>query len=394
MRALELLKTREPLLLEDGTQGKKTKALASTINQLMLEMNNQIDAFEAYSSSMMNGELANKIIIAKSLAEYFAGNKLLKVELAVDGLRNQEKAKINEYYTVKTKLLDAIRNLMKEVAKEAVVSNYDIFEGNFVKCENGHEIIILGDRNLDVLDTILRELDEQLTIEGNFDKINSQPVDFNLSTLNRNIELCNRKANEIYGAKAGKLSKAEAMIAKLEEVGKQVVAFYSYKEALVEIGCAEKGVNAYEHELTKAYAPLSKTLAKEFKVDLEDITNTTAVPASEPTFNVEQPATPSFENIFESNTTPTETPVVDNSMFTEPVETPIIPETPVVVEENPADPFVSLSEERPTFTTPETTTNSFDSIFEPKDTEPIDVNPTSPFANSPFSTNNDDDNRF
>ena len=393
MRALELLKTREPLLLEDGTQGKKTKVLASTLNQLMVEMNNQIDAFEAYRNSMTNGELANKIIIAKSLAEYFAGNKLLKVELAVEGLRNQEKAKINEYYTVKTKLLDTIRNLMKEVAKEAVVSNYDIFEGNFVKCENGHEIIILGDRNLDVLDTLLRDLDEQLTIEGNFDNINSQPVDFNISTLNRNVELCNRKANEIYGAKAGKLSKVEAFIAKFEEVGKQVVAFYSYKDALLEIGCVEKGVNAYEHELSKAYVPLKKTLSKELKTELEDICNTQVNEAEYQAFNVEEPA-PSFDNIFENNTTPTETPIIDNSMFTEPVEAPVVPETPVVVEENPADPFVNLSEERPTYTTSEATTNPFDSIFEPKDTEPIDVNPTSPFANSPFSTNNEDDNRF
>ena len=193
MRALELLKSQEPLLLEDGTQGKKTKVLASTLNQLMAEMNAQITSFEEFKNSELNGDMANKIIIAKSLAEYFAGNKLLKVELAVEGLRNQEKAKIAEYYAVKNKLLDTIRTLIKEASKEAVVSNYDIFEGNFVKCENGHEIIILGERNINVLETLLNELDEQLTVEGNFDNVNSQAVDFNLATLNRNVELCQRK---------------------------------------------------------------------------------------------------------------------------------------------------------------------------------------------------------
>ncbi len=392
MRALELLKSQEPLLLEDGTQGKKTKVLASTLNQLMTEMNNQITSFEAFKNSELNGDMANKIIIAKSLAEYFAGNKLLKVELAVEGLRNQEKAKISEYYAVKTKLLDTIRLLMKETAKEAVVSNYDIFEGNFVKCESGHEIIILGERNMNVLDTLLRELDEQLTVEGNFDNINSQPVDFNLSTLNRNIELCQRKANEIYGAKAGKLTKVEAFISKFEEVGKQVVAFYSYKDALLEIGCAEKGVNAYEHELSKAYIPLKKTLSKELKTELEDICNIQINEAEYPSYNVEDPA-PSFESIFEStNNTETASPV-DNSMFTEPVSAPVIPETPII-EENPADPFVSLAEEQPTIANPETTTNPFNSVFEPNNAEPTGNNPTSPFANTPFGSNNDDNNAF
>ncbi len=387
MRALELLKAQEPLLLEDDTQGKKSKVLASALNQLMAEMNNQIASFEAFKNSELNGDMANKIIIAKSLAEYFAGNKLLKVELAVEGLKNQEKAKINEYYSVKTKLLDTIRNLMKEVSKEAVVSNYDIFEGNFVKCEAGHEIIILGERNINVLDTLLRELDEQLTVVGNFDTINSKPVDFNLSTLNRNIELCNRKANEIYGAKASKLSKIEAFILKFEEVGKQVVAFYSYKDVLIEIGCTEKGVKAYEHELSKAYIPLKKTLSKELKLELEDICNTSVNEAEYPSYNVEDP-TPSFESIFESNTSVEDNSEVVNSIYTETVA-PTATETPVVVDENPADPFVNLNET----TTPQNTT-SFDSIFESASTEPTDINPTSPFANTTFGSNSDDDNKF
>ena len=390
MKALELLKSQEQLLLDSATQGKKTKVLAANLNQLMIEMNNQINSFQEFYNSQLNGDLANKIIIAKSLAEYFAGNKLLKVELAVEGLRNQEKAKMAEYYAVKTKLLDVIKTLLKEVAKEAVVSNYDVFdEGNFVKCEPGHEIIILGDRNIDVLETLLKELDEQLTIEGCFESIPSQPVDFNLSTLNRNIELCNRKANEIYGAKAGKLSKVEAFISKFEEVGNKVVAFYTYKSALLEIGCAEKAVRDYEHELSKAYVPLKKTLSKELRTELEDICSISVNEAEYPSYSVEEPvpSTPVFDNSFEPAapsvdnnlfTEQTTTPSVDNNLFTEPVETP----TPSVdnnlftepVNNNPAnnqeDPFEVFGNQNNTA-------------------------PTSPFANSPFgSNNNNDDNNI
>lgn len=360
MKALELLKSQSPLLLEDGIQGKKTKIIGTTLNQLLLDMNEQITSFEQFCNSQRSGDLANKIIIAKSLAEYFAGNKLLKVELAVEGLRNQEKAQINEYYSVKTKLLDTIRSVIKESAKEAVVSNYDIFEGNFVKCEPGHEIIILGERNLNVLKTLLKELDEELTIEGNFESIESQPVDFNLNTLNRNVELCSRKANEIFGAKAGKLNKVESFIAKFEEIGKQVVVFYTYKTALLEIGCSEKGVRDYEHELSKAYVPLKKTLSKELKVELEDICLTSINESEYPTYNVEDSVSeiPSLDNVFEN------TPSIDNSLFTEPKESSF--------EENNSNPF-------DTFSSNNTSSGEDDS-------------PKSPFANSPFFTGNDDNN--
>ena len=385
MKALELLKSKEALLLDSATQGKKSKVMAQTLNNLMLEMNNQINAFEEYSNSQLNGNLANKIIIAKSLAEFFAGNKLLKVELAVENLRNEEKAKVTQYYAVKTKLLDVIKSLIKEVAKEAVVSNYDIFEGNFVKCEPGHEIIILGDRNLDVLETLLRELDEQLTVTGNFENISSQPVDFNLSTLNRNIDLCTRKANEIYGAKAGKLSKVETFIAKFEEIGKQVVAFYSYKEALLEIGCTEKGVRDYEHELSKAYVPLKKTLSKELRTELEDICNITVNESEYPTYSVEEqtPSTPSFDNIFEPSQP------VDNSTFTEPAGTQSVDNSLFTEPANNTTPSVDNS----LFTEPVENNNTTPSNpFEEFGITTDNNTPTSPFANSPFGNNSDNNN--
>ena len=198
MKAIELLKNQESLLVVDAIQNKKVKAVANTLNDLIAEMNQQISNFENFNESQKSGEQGNKIIVAKSLCKFFEGNKFLKVEMAVDALRNEEKTVMNTYYATKNKLLDTIRAIMKESNKEAIVSAFDLFEGDFVKCPEGHEIIILGGRNLNVLDTFLQELDMELIIDGAFESIEGQEVDYNTSILDRNIELCNRKNNELY----------------------------------------------------------------------------------------------------------------------------------------------------------------------------------------------------
>jgi len=273
MKAIDLIKKEEALLNIEGTTNKKMKTLAETLNNLMIEMNQQMIVFESFNKSQIDGDLANKIIVAKSLAEFFVNNKFLKVENTVEAFKNQEKANIDTFYNKKDKLIETISTLIKECSREAVVSNYDVFEGDFRKCEEGHEIIILGDRNIVVLDTLLNDLEQDLVVDGNFDKVEAQSVDYNLETLFRNIDACNAKNEEINGSKQGKMAKIESMIARLKESGEQVVAFYTYKDALLDIGCSEKGVRDYEHELSKVYIPLKKALQKEFKIELEDICN-------------------------------------------------------------------------------------------------------------------------
>lgn len=271
MKALELLKNGENLLLVDAIESKKMQNTADTLNNLLREMNEQINSFATFSASQLDGEYSDKIVVAKSLAKFFEGNKTLKVESTVLQLENEEKAHMNEYYQTKTKLLDTIRSIIKDSSKEAVVSNYDIFEGEFSRCESGHEIIILNGRNVGVLETLFEELDRDLVISGNFSQVEPQEVDYSLTVLNRNIELCERKNNEIYGSKIGKLNKITSIIEKLKEVGEKVVAFYSYKNSLELIGCNPKGIKDYENELSRAYVPLKKALQKELKIDLEDI---------------------------------------------------------------------------------------------------------------------------
>lgn len=273
MKALELLKSQESILLEDSNASKKIQGLSSTLNSLIIEMNSQLRYFEDFASSQLNGDYNDKIVVAKSLAKFFEGNKTLKVELAVQAFEAEEKARLNDYYSVKTRLLDTIKTIINTSNKEAVVSNYDLFEGDFVKCEPGHEIIILNGRNLNVLETLLAELDRDLIVNGNFASIEAQNVDYNLDILNRNIELCTRKNNEIYGSKTGKLNKITNIIDRLREVGDRVVAFYTYKDSLEVIGCNPKGIKDYENELSKAYIPLKKTLQKELRIELEDICN-------------------------------------------------------------------------------------------------------------------------
>ena len=238
-------------------------------------MNDRIDDMEEFLEDEAHGDIYNKIMAAKTLTKFFEGNKHLKLDTIVENFKAQEKAKINEYYAVKIQLLDVLHSLMKESNKEAILSSFDVFDDDFRECEVGHEVVILKDRNIGIIETLHRELDENLIVTGEFDKVEEQDVHIDTSILTKNIDLCNRKNNEIYGAKQSKFNKLEAIINRLAEAGKNAVEFFTYKEKLLEIGCPPKGVKDYENELTKAYIPLKKTVQKEFKIDLDEICNAT-----------------------------------------------------------------------------------------------------------------------
>lgn len=275
MKALELLKNQEIIFVEDNNTSKKVKNLITSFNRLMSAMNDKIDSLEEFLDSQANGELSHKIMAAKSLASFFAGNKHLKVETIVASMQAEEKQRINEYYAIKTQLLEVLHNLIKESSKEAILSSFDVYEEEFQECEVGHEVVILKDRNLAILEALHRQLDESLIVKGTFDSVSEQEATYDDSVLSKNVDLCTRKNNEIYGAKQSKFNKIESVINKLAETGKNVVAFFTHKDTLLDIGCNPKGVKDYEHELTKAYIPLKKALQKEFKLELDDICDVT-----------------------------------------------------------------------------------------------------------------------
>lgn len=395
MKALELLKSQDTILLEDSIESKKVQTLASTLNNLIRDMSNQISSFEEFAASQLNGSYNDKIIVAKSLARFFEGNKTLKVDLAVQGLENEEKAKINEYYSTKTKLLDTIRTLITLSNKEAVVSNYDLYEGQFVKCEPGHEIIILNGRNTGILETLVTELDQDLIVNGNFALVDAQPVDFNQDTLNRNIELCQRKNNEIYGSKTGKMNKITTLIERLQEVGKKVVAFYSYKESLELIGCTPKGIKDYENELTKSYIPLKKTLQKELRIELEDICSVNVNEAEYQEVNLDDNATefssPLANSEFTSNDNSfatEESLVSENTLASEDIDAvvdAVVAETSYEDVTPVQDPFETISSEPSPFDIMANEPSPFENVAkEPSPFENVENEP------SPFDTVSND----
>lgn len=421
MKALELLKSGESLLLVDAIESKKMQNTAETLNGLLRNMNDQINSFASFSASQLDGEYNDKIVVAKSLARFFEGNKALKVENSVLSFEAEEKAHINDYYQTKTKLLDTIHTLIKDSGKEAIVSNYDIYEGEFVRCEAGHEIIILNGRNIGVLETLFEELDRDLIVNGNFSQIEPQEVDYSLAVLNRNIELCERKNNEIWGTKAGKLNKIASIIEKLKEIGERVVAFYSYKTSLELIGCNPKGIKDYENELSRTYVPLKKTLQKELKIELEDICEVSineeeydSIPVEEETQFQPSKITPQKNNYpqFETttqldtvqDTTPSavpETPIESAPVSTgNPFET-TEPQSPFEQTNQNSNPFENASEPSPIENTSNTTNpfgniSSTTSLFESTGNEPSPFentsNSTSPFESAPQGSPFENDN--
>lgn len=399
MKALELLKSGESLLLVDAIESKKMQNTAETLNSLLRNMNDQINSFASFSASQLDGEYSDKIVVAKSLARFFEGNKALKVENAVLGLEAEEKAHINDYYQAKTRLLDTIRTLIKDSSKEAIVSNYDIYEGDFVRCEAGHEIIILNGRNIGVLETLFEELDRDLIVNGNFSQIEPQEVDYSLAVLNRNIELCERKNNEIWGTKAGKLNKIASFIERLKEIGEKVVAFYSYKTSLELIGCNPKGIKDYENELSRAYVPLKKTLQKELKIELEDICEVSineeeyeSIPMEEEAQFQPSEVTPPQENNYPQFETATQFDTVQDTTPSGVTETPI-ESAPV----NTGNPFETATPQSP-FEQAIQNSNPFENASEPSPFERTS-NTTSPFENvsnttSPFESTSNEPSPF
>jgi len=270
MKAIEILKNNETIFLVEGINGK-AKNLAEEINNLFKTLNNTITDIESFKNDQLNGNYNRKIYMSKSLNTFFGPNKFLKLESVIDGYEKAEKAIIDNFYVLKSKLLNSLNALIKESNKTAVVSKYDLFEDNLTPCQEGHEVIILGGRNLEILNNILTTLDAELNIEGNFNNVHSRVLDYDKTTLLANVDLCNQRANSLFSSKQNRLTKIVTVISKLKEVSNRVVAFYTYKDELLFVGCPEKGVRDYENSLAKEYIPLKKLVEKELKVELRNI---------------------------------------------------------------------------------------------------------------------------
>ncbi|MBE5758033.1 MAG: hypothetical protein E7345_03795 [Clostridiales bacterium] len=263
MRFLETFNNETPLFLEENN--KKYKKQLNEINTLI----NQISIkYTELSNDLTSQEHKSLIASAKEIQSLFTSKKL-KLDVVVENLNKATNQKIAEFNNIKNKLLSALSEISNP--QEAIVCLFNIENNDFTPCEEGKEVVILGEHN-NIIGNII-DIVNGLIVENNYETIEQSQTTFNYTTLENNTNTCKSQAGELFGHKQGKLDKYLELINKLEESGKVLVNFYTMKENLIKIGCPEKTVKDFENELNKSYLPLVKTLQKDLKVDLDDISN-------------------------------------------------------------------------------------------------------------------------
>ena len=165
---------------------------------------------------------------------------------------------------------------------------------------------------------MIQVLEEKLVVNGHFDEIDAQEIDANYTNVEKNVAMCKEKAQEMYGNKPGKLGKIEISISTMEEVGKKVVFFETYKNDLLSIGCPQKAINDYEKSFEKQYVPLKKSLQKELRFEFVEICDLVVDENSYQEADIENPAP--VEQVLEAVT----------AVEAEPVELPEEVATPAV----------------------------------------------------------------
>lgn len=271
MDVINILSENKLLFAEVPSNSKKVDAMVAETNLTLASLVTMAKEVEVFLNNQLSGERNVLIASAKSLAQYYEGNKLLKVESLVEKLRGEEQAELKRLATHKEKALTQLNNLKKATKTDAVTSNYDLYGEELTRCEEGHEVLILGEHNQGVLDTVISEITNNFVYESNFDQVKASEYAYSMETIQDNASLCEAKTNEMFGAKPDKVAKQMAVVEKMIESAKQVVAFYTAKDLLTKLGCNPKGLKAYETALSKAYIPYKKTLEKTLKVELADI---------------------------------------------------------------------------------------------------------------------------
>ncbi len=269
MNILEILKSGEKVFVKDEVEGKKTSTLVDAVNKSFEDMSAAITEFADYAQSQLNGEVNHKIVMAKSLLNYYPNSQSIK--LAYDEVSKEEGKMIAKYTAVKTTLLNNLSTLLKESQKEAVVSSYDLFDGDYKKCPEGHEVIILGAHNADIIQTMIETFNQELTVEGHFEEVQAKELTANYVNVQENVTMCKMRATELYGNKAGKLAKVEKAIEAMQSIGEQVVFFETYVKDMLLIGVKDKDIKVYQKAQEKQYIPLKKTLQKDLKINFVEI---------------------------------------------------------------------------------------------------------------------------
>ena len=320
MNILELLKIGEVVFAEDAVESKKMQTLVATINSNFAQMAQAIVNFDEYANSQLNGEVNHKIVMAKSLINYYPAWQGLK--LACDEVAKEEGKKIAEYTATKTTLINNLKALMQAVAKEPAVSNYDLFEGDYKKCKEGHEVIILGQHNTGIIEDMISNFEAELVVSGHYEEVEAKELTANYINVTQNVDMCTIQANSIYANKPNKVQKILASVATMQEIGQKVVFFETYVKDMVIVGVKDKDIANVRKNFEKQYIPLKKSLQKELKVNFVEICDIATDEGSYGDADLEQTHTfqeyqePAAEPVVEEQTEvapqPTETVDIDD----------------------------------------------------------------------------------
>ena len=223
MELLKVLRNEKPIFVIDNIEDKHIKSLISNINAQMKDIVVKLDDLEAFLESQLSGEYKKKIVLAKSLQRYY--DKWAAATSSCLKIAKEEKNEIDKFEGAKKSLISNLQLLLKETQKFPVVSGYDVVGDDFCYAKKNHSIIILGGHNVAIIETIIKEIEDKLQVEGNFSEISPIELEANYSNVLKNSEECRNKINLLFGNKDSKSSKLLDLVMVMENVGKEVVFF-------------------------------------------------------------------------------------------------------------------------------------------------------------------------
>jgi hypothetical protein len=269
VKIFDVLKSEKPIFILDDIEDKKTKALIPQINSQLSTILSKLDTFNEFAKSQLEGDYNNKIVMAKSLQRVYSNWSAINNVCA--GMVREEANAINEFNSAKNQLISNLQILLKDVQKLPVVSAYDVFGDDFAMAKKDHNVVILGNNNIAVIETIINELNKNLYVEGNYNRIEAKELSANYSVVEKNVKECKSGIDAYFYGKTSKEEKLLAIVETMEKAAVDLVFFATYKNDLKAVGCSDKEIDLYEKELLKKYVPLKKQLSKVLKVDFADV---------------------------------------------------------------------------------------------------------------------------
>ncbi|MBR2468365.1 MAG: hypothetical protein IKB42_04935 [Clostridia bacterium] len=269
MDIFTVLKKNELILVDDTCENGKTRKIINQLNHNLADMMDLLKEFDAFKEEQMESDYRRKAVIAKTLLQQYMDWKPMVV--AYTKMEKQERAKVDRFYLEKSKVLAGLNTLLRDCKKLPVVCAYDVFDGKFKKCPDGHPVIILGNNNTAILTTMLDNIENLLHVKGCLEEIDTTALSVNFVNVNTNVANCKQRLEEMYRDNPSKYEQLNESIARMEEIGKRAVIFSTYKDNLMEIGVTEKDINLFEKGLAKEYIPYKKQLKKAFEIEFVEI---------------------------------------------------------------------------------------------------------------------------